>query len=252
MLRHALWNVNVEHGQTIIRTSGSPICAYGHDFNPAILDERAGFVFFGKYILYLGDLQRADASSGCWSTARSRPGSTRATCFSPTTPGSASTHQPDVILAGPYSSTAGCSAGSATSCTSGTSAARRPGGFNPMAQDVFWEAPVIPPVKIVEGGELRRDVEEMYVRNSRLPQLVDLDLRAQITGCHVARDGSCAWSQRYGASTVKATMRKRPGRLRHRLRAAPGDDPGRDVDRGGLDGGQRSPATAGCTATGSR
>ena len=43
VLRHALWNVNTEHGNTIMKISGSPICAYGHDFNPSILDENGDF-----------------------------------------------------------------------------------------------------------------------------------------------------------------------------------------------------------------
>src|SRR5687767_11857380 len=53
VLRHALWNVNTEHGNMIMRISGSPICAYGHDFNPVILDERGDFVFFGPFLQYL-------------------------------------------------------------------------------------------------------------------------------------------------------------------------------------------------------
>ncbi len=53
VLRHALWNVNTEHGNTIMKISGSPICAYGHDFNPCILDERGDFVFFGPFLQYL-------------------------------------------------------------------------------------------------------------------------------------------------------------------------------------------------------
>ena len=53
VLRHALWNVNTEHGNTIMRISGSPICAYGHDFNPSILDENGDFVFFGPFLQYL-------------------------------------------------------------------------------------------------------------------------------------------------------------------------------------------------------
>src|SRR5919112_1122444 len=53
VLRHALWNVNTEHGNTIMRISGSPICAYGHDFNPVILDEKGDFVFFGPFLQYL-------------------------------------------------------------------------------------------------------------------------------------------------------------------------------------------------------
>ena len=50
VLRHALWNVNTEHGNTIMKISGSPICAYGHDFNPSILDENGDFVFQKKSI----------------------------------------------------------------------------------------------------------------------------------------------------------------------------------------------------------
>ena len=53
VLRHALWNVNTEHGNTIMKISGSPICAYGHDFNPSILDENGDFVFFGPFLQYL-------------------------------------------------------------------------------------------------------------------------------------------------------------------------------------------------------
>src|SRR5579884_2671983 len=53
VVRHALWNVNVEHGNTIMKISGSPICAYGHDFNPCLLDERGDFVFFGPFLQYL-------------------------------------------------------------------------------------------------------------------------------------------------------------------------------------------------------
>src|SRR5690606_21970855 len=53
VLRFALWNVNLEHGNTMLKISGSPIAAYGHDFNPAILDERGDFVLFGPFLQYL-------------------------------------------------------------------------------------------------------------------------------------------------------------------------------------------------------
>jgi N-methylhydantoinase B len=77
-----------------------------------------------------------------------------------------------------------------------------------MAQDVFWESPCIPPVRIVEAGRMRRDIEEYYLRSSRVPKLVALDLRAEVTGCTIARERIVGLIERYGASTVKATMRK--------------------------------------------
>src|SRR5690349_61627 len=63
VLRHALWNINTEHGNLIMRISGSPICAYGHDFNPVILDETGDFVFFGPFLQYLAS---ATSSSVKW------------------------------------------------------------------------------------------------------------------------------------------------------------------------------------------
>ena len=50
----------------------------------------------------------------------------------------------------------------------------------------------MPPVRVVEDGELRRDLEEEYMRRSRMPELVAVDLRAQIAGC---RGPSSAWSR---------------------------------------------------------
>ena len=52
VLRHALWNLNMEHGNAIIRTSGSPVVVYAHDFNPVILDEAGDYVFFGPWLQY--------------------------------------------------------------------------------------------------------------------------------------------------------------------------------------------------------
>ena len=34
VLRHNLWSLNEEHGITMLQVSGSPIAAYGCDFNP--------------------------------------------------------------------------------------------------------------------------------------------------------------------------------------------------------------------------
>jgi len=37
VVRHALWNVNEEHGATIQRLSGSPVAMYALDLNPSTL-----------------------------------------------------------------------------------------------------------------------------------------------------------------------------------------------------------------------
>lgn len=207
VLRHALWNVNTEHGNTIMKISGSPICAYGHDFNPSILDEKGDFVFFGPFLQYLA---AATGAAVKWTLEyrSENPGIHEGDMFLTNDPWIGATHQSDVAVIAPVFWEGKLFCWVANTLHQWDLGGTAPGGFNPMAQDVYWETPCIPPVKIVEAGTLRRDIEEHYLRSSRVPQLVALDLRAEITGCAVARERILDLVRRYGASTVKATMRK--------------------------------------------
>ena len=83
-----------------------------------------------------------------------------------------------------------------------------PGSFCPNARDAFDEGILIPPVKIIERGELRRDIEAVYLRASRKPYLVALDLRAQIAGNVAAGRRIVKLIERYGPDVVKGVMRK--------------------------------------------
>jgi N-methylhydantoinase B len=207
VVRHALWNINVEHGNTIMKISGSPSCAYGHDFNPCLLDERGDFVFFGPFLQYLSS---ATGSAVKWTLEyrSDNPGIEDGDIFLTNDPWIGATHQSDVALIAPvfYEGELFCWVGNTLHQwdMGGTA----PGGFNPAAPDVFWESGCIPPIKIVERGRLRKDLEEEYTRRSRMPQLVALDLRAEIAGCNVARERLLTLIARYGAETVKGVMRK--------------------------------------------
>ena len=87
-MRHALWNVNEEHGATIQRLSGSPVAMYALDLNPSILTEDAEFVYFGPYMQYMSGVTDTQVK---WTLENrsDNPGIPTATCSSPTTPGSA-------------------------------------------------------------------------------------------------------------------------------------------------------------------
>jgi N-methylhydantoinase B len=51
VLRHRLWQINDEQGQTIIRVSGSPVATEGNDFNVAITDADGNLIAVGPYIV---------------------------------------------------------------------------------------------------------------------------------------------------------------------------------------------------------
>ena len=94
-----------------------------------------------------------------------------------------------------------------------------PGSWSVAATDVFWESVPTPPVKIVENGSIRKDVEDVYLRRSRVPKLVALDLRAKIGANNVAHERLRTLIARYGADTVKAVMRRTMNDAESRLRA---------------------------------
>jgi len=207
VLRHALWNLNMEHGNAIIRTSGSPVVVYAHDFNPVILDEAGDYVFFGPWLQYL---VAATSPAVKWilEHRHPRPGITPGCMFMTNDPWIGATHQSDLTMLAPVFWEGRIFAWVGNSLHHQDLGGTAPGGFNPVASDIFWESGMIPPVRVVEDGELRVDLEEEFMRRSRMPELVAVDLRAQIAGCKVAVARMETLLARHGAGTVKGVMKK--------------------------------------------
>ncbi|MGH9089570.1 MAG: hydantoinase B/oxoprolinase family protein, partial [Acidimicrobiales bacterium] len=85
------------------------------------------------------------------------------------------------------------------------------GGMNfaswcPKATEVYQEGLRIPAVKLVDRGEVREDVLEMIVAASRLPESLELDIRAFIATLHVARDRFAELVAAYGRAIVEQVM----------------------------------------------
>lgn len=207
VIRHNLWNVNEEHGETIVRVSGSPIAAFGYDFNPSILSEAGDFVYFGPFLQFHSGMQDLQVK---WilENRSEKPGIAAGDMFLSNDPWVGTSHQNDVMLCCPVFWEGELFCWVANTLHFVDLSGPMPGGWNPIARDVHDEPTIYPPIKIVEGGELRRDIEEHFTRQSRLPQSVALDLRAVIAGNTVAGNRILALIERYGAPTVKAVMRR--------------------------------------------
>jgi N-methylhydantoinase B len=207
VLRHNLWSVNEEHGETILRASGSPVAAYGCDFNPCLLTEDGEIVYSGPYLQFFASMQ--DLSVKWTLENRSgNPGIEPGDMFLSNDPWIGANHQLDTNLMCPvfHEGELFCWVTNALHFVElGGSV---PGGWNPKSTTRFEEAPLAPCVKIVERDVMRRDLEEWWCRNSRLPNTVALDLRAVIAGAGAARRRVEGLISRYGAPTVKAAMRR--------------------------------------------
>jgi len=71
------------------------------------------------------------------------------------------------------------------------------------AADAWGDPPNFPPVRLVEDGALREDIEELFVRQSRLPHAVRMDLRAAISAVTTTRDRVAALVERYRPSSSR-------------------------------------------------
>ncbi|MFZ1995027.1 MAG: hydantoinase B/oxoprolinase family protein, partial [Solirubrobacteraceae bacterium] len=95
----------------------------------------------------------------------------------------------------------------------------------PGAREVYQEGLRMPVVKLVDRGELRDDVMEMILAASRLPALLELDLRAFIATVNVAYERVVELMKRFGAEALEAAMARMiedsAQRLRHRLAELP-------------------------------
>src|ERR671931_621331 len=187
VLRHALWNVNEEHGATIQRLSGSPVAMYALDLNPSILTEDAEFVYFGPYMQYMSGVTDTQVKWTLENRA-DNPGIHDGDMFLANDPWVGAAHQMDVMLLCPvfHKDELFCWV---TNCLHQYDIGGiTPGSFCPSARDAYDEGILLPPIKIVEGNEIRRDIEEVYLRSSRKPSAVALDFRAQLAGNMTAKD----------------------------------------------------------------
>lgn len=207
VIRHSLWNINEEHGATIQRLSGSPVAMYALDLNPSILTEDGEFVFFGPYMQYMSGVTDTQVK---WilENRSANPGIRDGDMFLANDPWVGAAHQQDVMLICPVFHE-GSLFGWVTNCLHQYDIGGiTPSSFCPSAESAFEEGILIPPVKIVENGEIRKDIEDLYLRASRKPEAVALDFRAQLAGNLTAKERMEALLKRYGGDVVKAVMRK--------------------------------------------
>ncbi len=91
-----------------------------------------------------------------------------------------------------------------------------PGNYNPVATESFQEGMLIPPVKLFEAGQLRQDIVDIVMANSRLPGSLYDDLNGQINALDLGERRLGALLDEYGDGTVSAAfveLRARAARL---------------------------------------
>jgi len=225
VIRHRLWMSTQEMGDAIKRMSGSIVVTDANDFNFAIMDEVGDIAQLGPYNVGLAvALDRA--AKWTLENRADNPGIEEGDMFLCNDPWvGGGMHQNDVAVFAPIFWEGKLFAWTAAVSHQLDLGGVSPGSWTPKATSVFWESLPTPPVKIVRNNRIQRDVEDVYLRRSRIPRLVALDLRAQIGAINLAIERVHALLRKYGADTVKAVIKRMmndtEARVRARLRTMP-------------------------------
>ncbi len=94
-----------------------------------------------------------------------------------------------------------------------------PGNYNPSATEVFQEAVVLPPVRLLREGVYQQDIHDILMRNTRLPQSAEGDLNGQLGALDLGIKRLDALLGEYGAPTVQAALTALGDRAEALLRA---------------------------------
>lgn len=218
VIRHRITAITQDMGDAIKRMSGSVVVTDCNDFGTLILDEGGDSVQLGMFNMQLA--AAVDMAVKWTLTNRAtnpgiRPGD-MFFCNDPWVGGGL--HQNDASVIAPLFIGDELFAWTGATAHQVDLGGVSPGSWSVDGMDVFWESTPVPPIKIVEGGELRSDIEDAYLRRSRVPKLIGLDLRAKIGANNVAHEQLRQLVDKYGAGTVKAVMRRMMDDAEARLR----------------------------------
>jgi N-methylhydantoinase B len=95
----------------------------------------------------------------------------------------------------------------------------RAGSISPHATEIYHEGLLVPPVRIMQEGRLNEEAYRIFLRNSRLPDLVEGDTRAMMASCRLAEGRLAELFERYGAPTVLAAFEAGIAQTAERTRA---------------------------------
>lgn len=94
-----------------------------------------------------------------------------------------------------------------------------PGAYFPNGYDIHAEGICIPPIKVMEKGQERKDVLELIWNNVRWPEGVRIDNYSLIAATKIAENRLLAMLDKYGRDTVMACVEEMLARTERAVRA---------------------------------
>lgn len=203
VIKHRLWQINDEQSIAIRTISSSPIVVEGNDFNVGLFTDDGQLTTAG-----IGSLVHVGTMGDALRSIMKGAGKIReGDMFLTNDPFLGALHQNDVVIASPlfYGGRIVLWVGNVLHHPDVGGIDE--GSFCINARNLYQDPPRYF-FKIVDQGDLVPELEHTFVTNSRLPDMVALDLRAQIGAIHVVKRRLTALLDERGTDTVRAVMRQ--------------------------------------------
>jgi len=200
VLASALAGIAEEMGAVLIRGAYSSNIKERRDCSAAVFDARGRMVAQAEHIpVHLGAMPEAVAAV----MARGpEPGDVWAL----NDPYTGGTHLPDLTLVSPLTSEGETIGFAVTRAHHSDVGGMRPGSMPSDSREIYQEGLIIPPLRLMRGGECVEDVLALVLANVRTPGIRHGDLRAQVAAGAVAARRLDELIQRRGRETLLAAF----------------------------------------------
>ena len=191
-----------EMGVTLQRTAFSPNIKERRDFSCALFDGRGQMIAQAAHIpVHLGSMPLSVQAA-----IRACP-MAEGEMVMLNDPFKGGTHLPDITLVAPVFSGGAAPALYVASRAHHADVGGMTSGSMPLSTSIFQEGLIIPPLKIVEGGEIDRKVMDFLLNNVRTPAEREGDFAAQIMANRTGIARTRELIAKYGLETVACYAR---------------------------------------------
>ena len=196
VLASALSGVAEEMGAVLIRGAYSSNIKERRDCSAGLFDERGKMVAQAEHIpVHLGAMPEAVKAV---MDKNPEPDD----IFAINDPYSGGTHLPDITLVSPLAHEGEIIGYAVTRAHHSDVGGMSPGSMPSDSHEIYQEGIIIPPIRLVRGGEYVQDVLDLLLANVRTPDLRRGDLRAQIAANNIAEERIEELMERRGKDVV--------------------------------------------------
>lgn len=224
VIRHRLRGITDEQAARIRTISGSKHVTEMSDYNVGLYLPDGSIAAMGRTILFHSSSMAAmvrHVIEDCTDNPGVHPGD----MFVVNNPWKGAVHGPDMAVIGAIFAGDRLVAWSGAMMHMADIGGLREGGMGLDATESHQEGLMMPPIKLVQGGTIRRDVWNLILAHTRAASAMSLDLKGLIAANLAAATGFAKLTDRYGVDTTLAVMvgliRSSEERMRRRLRELP-------------------------------